>query len=333
MVEVSIIIVSYNTRDITCKCIRSIIENTAGISYEIIVVDNNSSDDSVKQIRNEFPAVILIENPHNSGFAAGQNLGILNSNGEFVLVLNSDIIILDDAIAVLANALRNGVDKLSVVGPRVQQLDGSLAPSARRANLGTFMQILGVINRYFPFREFLPEKAMRTFAGEILGKFHDNYRPHDARVTVDYVDGMCAMIRRSTLEDVGLFDEQYFFDYEIIDLSNRIRSNKWKIEFLPEAEVIHIGHASRKKTSRIIVETVKSELTYYAKHCPNNFQMIRWANYFASIIRLAYLKIMSLGGSRDIEIAIYGDILSTCKNFKMEKALNAGRIPRLPRRV
>jgi len=330
MFDVSIVVVSYNTRDITCQCIQSIVEQTHGISYEIITVDNDSSDGSVEKICKDFPQVILIESGKNLGFAAGQNLGILQSKGEYILILNSDIIILDNAIAKLVSALKEGPKNLAVVGPRVQQLDGSLAPSARRANLGTCMNVLGVINRHFPFRRFLPEQFMRRVAGRVLGRFHDNYRSHDVRADVDYVDGMCAMVRRSAIEKVGLFDEQFFFDYEIIELSNRIKRDGWSIELFPDAQVIHIGHVSRKKTSRILIETIRSELTYYAKQCPKNFKLIYRLNYISAILKLVYLHLVSLMYSRKVEIEIYKQIVSVCKNFEPENALREDRIPRFP---
>jgi GT2 family glycosyltransferase len=333
MPDVSIVIVSYNTKDITCQCLRSILDRTAGVTFEIIVVDNGSEDGSVDQIRTEFPTVRLIESPDNLGFAAGQNLGILRSQGDFVLILNSDIIILDDAISTLVEALREPGHTWGMVGPRVQQLDGSLAPSARREHLGTTMQALGVVNRYFKFRRFLPETAMRAVAGRLLGKFHDNYRPHVSREEVGYVDGMAAMVRREALEKAGLFDEQYFFDYEIIDLANRIRSAGWTIAFIPEAQVIHIGHVSRKKVSRILVETIRSELTFFAKYYPARFPLIRRLNLLFARAKVAYFKNTGKPEERAAEIEIFSKILGVCQDFDPVQATRTDRIPALPARA
>jgi N-acetylglucosaminyl-diphospho-decaprenol L-rhamnosyltransferase len=328
--EVSIVIVSFNTWQITCQCLKSIVEETEGTSYEIIVVDNASSDNSAEKIRNNFPQVIIIENTCNLGFAAGQNLGILKARGKYVLILNSDVVILDGAITRLASMLKNGPSKLAVVGPRIEQIDGTLAPSARRARLGSFMQILGVLNRHFNFKRFLPEQVMRRVAGRILGRLHDNYRAHEMREKVDYVDGMCVLVRRSVLKEVGLFDEQFFFDYEIIDLSNRIRAKGWAIEFIPDIRVIHIGKATRKTLSHILIETIRSELIYCAKYCPENVEMIRRLNMVISVIKISYFRMVSVICKRDIDIEIYRQILVLCKEFEPKDALREDRIPRIP---
>lgn len=327
-VTVSVIIVSYNTRDVTCRCLESILQQTHGLSYEVILVDNASMDGSVDKIRREFPTVKIIESNRNLGFGAAQNLGMQYASGEYLLVLNSDVIIVDDAITTLARALQAGPKRLAVVGPRVVQVNGTLAPSARRARLGTPLQVLGVVNRHLRFKRFLPEEALRRVAGPVLGRFHDNFRPHTTREQVDFVDGMCALVTRDALEEVGLFDEQYFFDYEIADLANRMRSHGWTIEFIPEAEVIHIGHVSRKKTSRILIETIRSELTYYAKHFPNDLALIRTVNEILSLAKYGYFRVTRALKNNDDEQDIYREILKVCREFDPQRARCEDRIPR-----
>src|SRR5205807_877823 len=137
--------------------------------------------------------------------------------------------------------------------------DGTDAPTARRATTSKLMIALSIINRHFYFKRFLPEPWMRKYLGFLLRRWHDNYASQDLPRNVDFVDGMCVLVKREVLQQVGLFDELYFFDMEIMDLSNRIRKHGWNIEFFPGARVIHLAHATRKKNPRLLIETHRSE--------------------------------------------------------------------------
>ena len=121
--DVSIIIVNYNTQELTLQCLRSVYEKTAGISFEVIVVDNASSDDSVKQVRIEFPQVILIESPENLGFGRANNLGFENSTGDYIFLLNSDTLLINNAIEILWRFLNQNFD-IAIVGGQLFEEDG-----------------------------------------------------------------------------------------------------------------------------------------------------------------------------------------------------------------
>jgi len=318
--ELSIVIVSFNTCDVTRRCLEAIMAQARGLEYEIIVVDNASSDDTVAMIRNEFPSVKIICNTGNKGFAAGQNTGLKQAQGEYLMILNSDVILLNNAASILVERLCSGPSDVGVVGPRIQNPDGSLAPSARRAILSKPVILLGQINRHFRFKRFLPEKWLRRYFGFILGRWHDNYARHEQTGTVDFVDGMCLLVKRAVLEQVGLFDEQFFFDWEITDLSNRIRAGGWKIEFYPEAQVIHLGHSSRRQMSRIIVESHRSELIYYAKHAPDLVPFVRRvALCVVSLKRLGLKAALFFGKSesRQQALNICDEIISVIRHFNV----------------
>jgi len=331
--DLSIVIVSYNTRDVTRHCLQTVLAHTQGLAYEVIVVDNGSTDGSVEMIRSEFPLVNLICNYENRGFAAAQNVGLRAANGACLMILNSDVLFVGNTAKQLMEHLLRGSPTLAMVGPQVLNPNGTIAPSARRATLSKPMIALSLINRHFYFKRFLPESHMRKYL-RFLARWHDNYAPHDVVRQVEFVDGMCAMVKREVLEKVGLFDEQFFFDAEIIDLANRIRARGWTIEFFPGAKAIHLGHASRKKLSCIVVETHRSELVYYAKHAPDVVPFVRKVARLVVSLRIFLVKIGLAFAPADISrrasLDLYQQILDLCSNFSADSVRLNERTPVLP---
>ena len=325
MIDVSFVVVSFNTRYLTAQCVRALIEHTTGISSEIIVVDNASHDGSADYIAEHFPEVILVRNERNVGFGAGQNIGMQRSRGRHVAAVNSDCVFTGDVFKTLVEFLDANQD-VGAIGPRILNPDGSVAPSARRAVLSRNLVLLGIVNRHFRFKRFLPERAMRRFAGVVLGRWHDNYAPHDALIDADLVDGMCVVFRRTALERVGLFDEQFFFDLEINDLSNRIRAAGWRIVFNPAVSVTHLAHSSRKHVSRIVVETHRSELVYFSKYAPHYVPAIRRTVRVVVGTRLALARLLGVRGE---SIEIYREILALNATFDATGVRANERIPSL----
>jgi GT2 family glycosyltransferase len=332
-VDLSIVIASYNTCNLTCRCLRSICRQTRELEYEVIVVDNCSRDDTVSTIEREFPRVRLFRNDENRGFAAAQNRGICEARGRYVLILNSDVLLVGNAAKVLVDRLEYGPRELGVAGPQILNPDGTIAPSARRALHSLLVIGLGIVNRHFNLKRILPETLMRRRLGFLLERWHDNYAPHRAPRQVEYVDGMCVMVKREVLEQTGLFDEQFFFDWEIVDLSNRIRASGWKIEFWPEAQVVHRAHSSRRKVSSIIVETHRSELIYYAKYAPGKVWPIRQMVILVVLLRLLLLlmnlRVSRVECGRSDEIDLCREILRVCRHFDVSSVWTNERIPAL----
>ncbi len=332
--ELSIIIVSYNTCNVTRRCLESVLAQTRLPDYEVIVVDNGSADGSVEMVRTEFPRVRLLCNGYNAGFARAQNAGMLASRGRHILVLNSDTVFVGDTAGALLNYLRGSPSSVAAVGPRVLNPDGSAAPSARRSLLSTPVLALGIVNRHFRIKRLLPSSsvARAPLIGKALARLHDNYARHDEARAVDYVDGMCVMFRREVLHHVGLFDEQFFFDGEILDLSNRIRGAGYAIVFFPDAKVIHLGGESRKGVSGIIVESHKSLLIYLAKYSPSRLHFIRSVTVCVVALRLLVTRLMALVSRRDDRrsaVKAYHDIIDMCRKFDRRVVRANERIPRL----
>jgi GT2 family glycosyltransferase len=230
---VSVIIVSYNTREMTLECLRVLEADLSASqldkSTEIWVVDNASADGSAQAVRETFPHVRLIDNPRNAGFGAANNLALKQAQGDFLLLLNSDAFPKPGAIGTLVEYLREHPD-VAVVGPKLLNKDGSLQkscwkfPSPARA----WLENLGVTS-------LLPNHP-------VVGDY--SHWEHDRERDVDFVIGACMLVRRKAYEQVGGFDEGFFLYSEETDWQRRMKDRGFRIVFTPAAQVTHFGGAS-----------------------------------------------------------------------------------------
>ena len=252
--DVSIIIVNWNTAQITCDCLGSVYQQTKDISFEVIVVDNASSDNSVEMIKAQFPQVILIENERNRGFAAANNQGMAIAKGRYVLVLNSDTVVLDNAITKTVD-FTDSHPQAAVVGCRVLNPDKTLQPTCFM-----FPSVLNMtlwvtyLFKLFPRSRFFGRERMIWWN-------------RDDQQEVDVVTGCFMLARQEAISSVGTMDEQFFMYYEETDWCYRFKKAGWKVMFTPCGEIIHLGGASstRVKISKEKRKR-KSLLLYYKKH-------------------------------------------------------------------
>jgi GT2 family glycosyltransferase len=224
--DLSIIIVNYKSQEKVLKCLESIAKAELGdLSYEIIVVDNASGDD-LSMIAAAYPEVKIIKSEKNLGMGGGNNFGAKNSQGKFILILNPDTAILDDALVKLHHYLKEH-EKIGIVGPKLLNTDGSLQYSCLR-----FPKIYTPILR----RTFFGELAPRQLDYFLMKDFD-----HASDRSVDWLMGSCLLVRREILEKDGyLFDEKYFMYFEDTDLCRRVRQKHGlDVVYLPEAVVIH----------------------------------------------------------------------------------------------
>jgi GT2 family glycosyltransferase len=331
--DVSIVIASYNTLGLLRQCLQSITQMTRRVTYEILVVDNNSTDGSPEMLVAEFPWVKLLRNDSNIGFGAAQNKGMMEARGRFCLVLNSDVLFKGDVLSALVAFIDQAPPDTGAAGPRILNRDGSFAPSARRVYPTGLTLTLSILNRHFAFSRFLPQRAIRQWLAPVFGKLHDNFARHDTVAEAGYLDGMCVLIKREVLEHVGLFDEQFFFDFEIGDWSIRAHSKGWKLLYYPGAEVIHVGHASRRLARQIVVETHRSELIYFSKHFPQQVQLIRTVGGIVVGVRYAIARVQA-SLLRSVPAAqscqIYARILDLLRSFDAASVDKRGAIPAMP---
>jgi GT2 family glycosyltransferase len=252
--DASVVIVNWNTRGLLAQCLQSIEAEIASERFEVIVVDNASSDDSCEMVRRDFPRVRLIANSENRGFAAANNQGIAIAQGRYILLLNSDTIVLDSAIEkTIAFADRH--HDAAVVGCRVLNADRSL-------QLSCFM-FPSVLN-FFLHSTYLYRLFPRN---RLFGREQMTWWDRDDEREVDVVTGCYMLVRRAAIGEVGVMDERFFMYAEETDWCLRFAAKGWKNRFTPEAEIIHLGGGSAPKLSANRARvTNRSFVRYMFKH-------------------------------------------------------------------
>jgi GT2 family glycosyltransferase len=232
--DVSIIIVSWNTQGILRDCLQSVYAQTKGIQFEVIVVDNASGDGSADMVRREFPQAVLVANRDNRGFAAGNNQGIDMAQGRYVLLLNSDTVVLDGAID-KSVAFADAHPRAAVVGCRVLNADRTLQRSCFMypSPLNLFL-LATYLDRVFPRSRFFGRDRMTWWDG-------NDSRP------VEVVCGCYMLVRREAINQVGKLDESYFMYCEETDWCYRFARAGWQVLFTPDGQIVHLGGSSSER--------------------------------------------------------------------------------------
>lgn len=229
--DVSIIIVNWNTREILRDCLRSVYENAGKVDFDVIVIDNASTDGSAEMVRTEFDKVQLIANASNRGFAAANNQGMAVAGGRYVLLLNSDTIVLDGAIAKTVE-FADAHPEAGVVGCRVLNPDRSLQPTCfLYPSVLNLLLAATYLNKLLPRSRFFGRERMTWWS-------RDDVRE------VEVVTGCYMLVRREAIDRVGVMDEDYFMYGEETDWCWRFRRAGWRPMFTPAAEIIHLGGQS-----------------------------------------------------------------------------------------
>ncbi len=260
--DLSVIIVSYNTREILHRCFQHLRESSEGLSIEIIVVDNASKDGSVEMLETQYPEVRVIRSAVNLGFGAANNRALVQATGRYLILLNSDAFLRPDALR-LAIAHMDANPEVGLGGGRLIGPDEAWQPSARQfpSVLNDFLSLSGLASR-FPQSHFFG-RADRTWS--------DPLQPAE----VDWVPGAFSIISPKALEAVGIFDEDFFLYYEEVDLCRRIKAQGFKVLYWPDVVVVHLGGESSKTVpqavmsrsgSQLTLWRMRSELLYYRKH-------------------------------------------------------------------
>jgi len=288
--KLSIIIVSYNTKELLVDCINSIEENLQQTEYEILIVDNNSVDGSVRLLKSKYPNVKLIENNYNAGFAKANNQGLLLSSAEYILLLNSDTVILGEAIGTLVNFLETH-QQAAICGPKLLNSDMTLQLPCRRG----FPRFVNSISHFLGFDRLLPKN--RIFGGYLM-TYMDSSIDHE----VDAVSGACMLIRKDVLSTIGgLLDEAFFMHFEDIDLCFRAKKYGYKVYYIHNAEVIHLkGQSSKLRSEGVTRNFFDSALIYFKKN-------YRDENTIAYITLKLMILVMKLFAIAVIKIKLLGE--------------------------
>jgi GT2 family glycosyltransferase len=261
-VDASIVVVSFNTRDVLRECLLSVYREVGSLHVQIIVVDNASTDGSPAMIEREFPEVELIRSEINLGFGSANNLGIQSARGRYVVLLNSDAFLTEGSLH-RSVAHMNDNPRAGLGGGRLIGRDGSWQPSARMfpTVLSDLIVHSGLAAR-FPRSRFFG-RADRTWANEMEA------------AEVDWVPGAYSIIRSDVLAATGPFDPRFFLYYEEVDLCIRIKQKGYSIWYWPDIAVVHIGGESSRQIrslemsrtgGQLLLWRMRSMLLYYRKH-------------------------------------------------------------------
>jgi hypothetical protein len=260
LTDLSIIIVSYNAREELERCLASLHTPPPALSYEIVVVDNASTDGSADAAR-RWPHVQVIESGANRGFASANNIGIRASSSSLLLLLNSDTIVPKGAVDGLARAIWSHPD-VAVVGPRL--VDG-----AGRAEL-SFGRMVS------PWAEFRQKRLMRGLANGSARVRRRVQAMTGTEQFPDWVSGACLMVCRSDAEAVGLIDERYFMYLEDVDFCAAIRARGRQVMFTPAVEVVHLrGRSAAAAPAATNAAYRRSQIAFYDKHHPAYAPLLR----------------------------------------------------------
>ena len=252
--DVSIIIVNWNAREPLHKCLKSIYEYKGDADCEIIVIDNASTDRSVEMVKTTWLGVILVENSENLGFARANNIGIRQSTGQYVCLINPDVVVLQGCIRNLVEFMDRN-PHVGMAGPRILNPDQTLQPSCRH-----FPTIWNNLCQSLTLNHLLPKS--RFFSGSFM-----NYWAHDTVRKVDAIGGMFWMVRRQAINEAGFLDEDFFLYGEDIDWCRRFHAAGWDVMFYPGAEAVHLGGASSSNAPiKFYIEMQKADLQYWRKY-------------------------------------------------------------------
>lgn len=250
MLDVSVVIVSFNTAALLADCLSSLYEKHAGA--EVIVVDNCSADGSVQLVATRFPQVRLIANEDNRGFAAANNQAMRIASGRYIFLLNPDTAVQGDAVAKLVGFLEANPG-VAIAGAQLRNPDGTFQHSAFR-----FPGLLMTFFDFFPINYRLANSRLN-------GRYP---KPRDGRpLEIDHPLGAAMMVRREAIDDVGMLDEQFFMYCEEVDWCLRMKKKGWRLYCLPEAGIIHHGSGSAGQfKSAMYVELFRSRARLFRKH-------------------------------------------------------------------
>ncbi|HYF84141.1 MAG TPA: glycosyltransferase family 2 protein [Clostridia bacterium] len=261
--RLSIIIVSYNTRELLKNAIESIYMTYQNDDLEVIVVDNGSSDGSTAMVKEEFGDVILIESSENLGFAKANNIAIKQSKGKYILLLNPDTILVEDCLEKCL-AYMNNNQSIGALGCKVVMPDGKLDLACRRSFPTpevSFYRMTGLSKLYPDNKRF--------------AQYNLTYLDENETYEVDSIVGAFMLIRREVIEQVGILDEEYFMYGEDIDWCYRIKQAGWKVVYNHEAEIVHYkGASGGKRNPRTIYEFYRAMYLFYKKHYESQYSFI-----------------------------------------------------------
>lgn len=285
--SLSIIIVNWNTCDITRECLRSVRDKVVDIDYEVIVVDNASSDSSVEMIRSEFPDAKLIVNTENLGFGRANNQAMRMAHGRYFLLLNSDTIVIDDSIQRLVRFMSEQ-PAIGIAGCKLLFEDLTLQGSCSR-----FPSIKLALVEDLMLYKFLSRRRQ----GEVL---LGGYWAHDRTRDVDAVWGASMLVRREVFEQTGGFDERIFMYGEDLEWCMRVCDLGWRITFAHDCRIVHLNHKSAEikyGDERVDLCHKRSYEIYANRHGLAAMSLLMLIKTAGALIRVCYFGLRAAAGN------------------------------------
>ncbi|MDE2808343.1 MAG: glycosyltransferase [Gemmatimonadota bacterium] len=259
--RLSVVFLSYNTRDLTRQALSSVLAAAEGLEVEIFVVDNASADGSADMVAEEFPQVKLICNEANVGFAAGNNVALRQVAGEYALLINTDTIVRRDALRTMVEFL-DAHPEAGACGCKILDPDGTLQLDSRRGfptPLAAFCKMSG-LSRLFPKHP-------------LIAHYHMTYLDPEQMAEVEVLSGSCMMVRKAAMDQVGLLDEDYFMYGEDIDWCYRFHQAGWKIYYVPTTAIIHFrGESGRGTPLKILYRKSQAMSIFVNKHMARRYR-------------------------------------------------------------
>lgn len=296
--DVSVIIVNYNTLELTKNTIESVFEKTIEVSYEIILVDNASTDGSVEFFENNYKdKIILIKNNENLGFGRANNKGIEIAKGKYIFLLNSDTLLINNAIKILFDFMEQNIE-CGVCGGNLYDINNNPVHSFKKE----------LINIYLDF-EFI-----KDFVSKIIFKKRLDFNYTNQNMEVGYITGADMFIRKEVLEKVGVFDLDFFMYFEETELTARVKLFGKKIISVPQAKIIHLEEKSTQFKEKKFRMFIESKYKYFYKVF--SLKKVRLVYY---ISQLKYLIPLNDGRMKSkINKEEYQKFLQNYKNLRKD---------------
>ena len=275
--DLSICIVTLNAGSYLRDCLNSLRENTRQTSYEVIVVDNGSTDGTAELLAGEFPEVRLIQNAENLGYTHPMNQALRAGRGHCLVQLNADTLVHPGAFDTLL-AFMEEHPEVGICGPKVLNRDGSLQQQCRRSAARPW----DVITYFSGLWKLFPRSPL-------FGRYLLTYLDEDETNPVEAVSGSCMLIRREVIDAIGWLDEAFFAYQEDTDFCFRARQAGWKVFYVPQARITHFGGqgGSGHQPYRAIYHWHRSYLIYYRKHLARDyFFLVNWLMYAGMALKL-----------------------------------------------
>ena len=272
--NISIIIVNWNTKDLLMECLASIFETVKKVTVEVWLVDNASIDGSVEAAKNKYPDINVIQNERNLGFAAANNLAFKQMKGSYALLLNTDATLIDSAAEELFNFMEAN-PKVGIACGQLLNTDGS-----KQNSIANYPSLLSLLFNEAVLRILFPNK------------FPSKRRKYTTPIEADSCIGACMIVRKEAMDEVGILDEKYFFFLEETDWAYRMKMADWKIYFVPTARIFHAQGKSIGKSVNKKIMFYRSRYYFFKKWHENTYIVI----YTAVFIRLLANTLLSLLG-------------------------------------